>query len=84
MKTYLEDYLTKKYGAHETSRITGISMRQLNYWVLIGVVSPKTERHGIKYFRRYTEEDLDTLKKIKMLTDDGYPISRAIEKLKKG
>ena len=83
MKTYLEGYLTKRYGAYETARIIGISMRQLNYWVLIGVVSPQIERHGIKYFRRYTEEDLNILKKIKVLTDDGYPISRAIEKLKK-
>ncbi len=61
----------------------GISTRQLEYWVLIGVVEPVTERHGAKIHRKFSEDDLWVLRKVKKLTDEGFLVSRAAEKVKR-
>jgi DNA-binding transcriptional MerR regulator len=55
----------------------------LEYWVLIGVVEPLSEPHGVKVFRRFTQEDLEILLQVKKLTDEGVLVSRAAEKVKK-
>ena len=71
------------YGAKEICRLVGISHRQLDYWVLIGVVKPYQERHGAKLFRRFSEQDLRLLQRIKQLTDEGVVISRAAERVRR-
>ncbi len=71
------------YGTREVCGLVGISPRQLEYWVLIGVVTPIMENHGSKNFKRFTEEDIYILTKVKELTDDGFLVSRAAEKVKK-
>ncbi len=70
------------YGANEVCKRVGLSPRQLEYWVLIGVVSPEFERHGAKSFRRFTEQDLHILKRIKAMTDEGFLVSRAAQKVR--
>lgn len=72
------------YGPNEVCRRVGLSVRQLEYWVLIGVVTPVTERHGTKQFRRFTESDLRILKRVKAMTDEGFLVSRAAEKIRQG
>jgi DNA-binding transcriptional MerR regulator len=74
---------TEAYGSSEVCKIIGISHRQLEYWILIGVVTPMTDQRGAKNFKRFTEDDLWILKQVKELTDEGYLVSRAIEKLKR-
>lgn len=69
-------------GSHEVCRILQISSRQLEYWVLIGIVHPVLEPHGRRIFRRFTHEDLEFLKHVKELTDEGFPISKAAEKIR--
>jgi DNA-binding transcriptional MerR regulator len=74
---------TNGYGAADVCRLVGISHRQLEYWVLIGVVCPTGEMHGSKRFRRFTDQDVLILKRIKLLTDEGFLVSRAIEKVRR-
>ncbi|MEW6325633.1 MAG: MerR family transcriptional regulator [Nitrospirota bacterium] len=69
------------FGAKEICRQVGISHRQLDYWVLIGVVKPYLERHGAKLFRRFSRQDMHVLQRIKQLTDEGVVVSRAAERI---
>jgi DNA-binding transcriptional MerR regulator len=69
------------YGAKEICKSVGISHRQLDYWVLIGVVTPHLERHGAKLFRRFSRNDLAVLLRIKELIDEGVVVSRAAERV---
>lgn len=69
------------YGAKEICHAVGISHRQLDYWVLIGVVTPQLERHGVKLFRRFSQQHLATLLRIKELIDEGVVVSRAAERV---
>lgn len=70
------------YGANEVCKRVGLSPRQLEYWVLIGVVRPVSERHGTKIFRRFSEQDVRVLKRVKAMTDEGFLVSRAAEKIR--
>lgn len=72
------------YGPNEVCRRVGLSARQLEYWVLIGVVTPVAERHGAKQFRRFSEQDVRILKRVKAMTDEGFLVSRAAEKIRQG
>lgn len=74
---------TGPYGTAEVCRQVGITLRQLEYWILIGIVAPHLEQHGLKFFKRFTEQDIEVLKQIKLLTDEGFLVSRALEKVKK-
>ena len=69
------------YGAKEVCQAVGISHRQLDYWVLIGVVTPYLERHGAKLFRRFSRRDVAVLQRIKQLIDEGVVVSRAAERV---
>jgi DNA-binding transcriptional MerR regulator len=69
------------YGAKDVCKAVGISHRQLDYWVLIGVVSPHLERHGAKLFRRFSRLDVTLLLRIKQLIDEGVVVSRAAERV---
>jgi DNA-binding transcriptional MerR regulator len=69
------------YGAKDVCKAVGISHRQLDYWVLIGVVSPNLERHGAKLFRRFSRHDVTVLLRIKQLIDEGVVVSRAAERV---
>jgi len=71
------------YGAKEICRLVGISHRQLDYWVLIGVVRPYLERHGAKLFRRFSQQDAQLLQRIKQLIDEGVVVSRAAERVRR-
>ncbi|MSR77442.1 MAG: MerR family transcriptional regulator [Candidatus Omnitrophica bacterium] len=56
------------------SKESGLSVRQLYYWELIGLICPRYETFGMRRFRRYTEEDLSFLKVAKQLLDQGYTL----------
>jgi DNA-binding transcriptional MerR regulator len=72
-----------RYGTTQVCRQVGITSRQLEYWILIGIVSPQLEQHGLKFFKRFTELDVEVLKQVKLLTDEGFLVSRALEKVRK-
>ncbi|MFQ5455096.1 MAG: MerR family transcriptional regulator [Nitrospirota bacterium] len=68
------------YGTGEACRLVGISQRQLEYWVLIGVVKPDIHPHGSRFFKRFTKKDIEILTYVKRLTDEGFLVSKAAEK----
>jgi DNA-binding transcriptional MerR regulator len=74
---------TEPYGTAEVCRQVGISLRQLEYWILIGIVIPRLEQHGLKFFKRFNESDVEILKQVKLLTDEGFLVSRALDKVRK-
>jgi len=51
-----------------------ISYRQLSYWELKGIIRPVFQKQGTRDFKRYTREDIDTLKKVKSLLGEGYSL----------
>jgi DNA-binding transcriptional MerR regulator len=71
----------KTYGPKTVCRFVGISQRQLGYWTLIGVIKPTKETHGSKIFNRFTDQDVETLRKVKQLTEEGFFVSKAAEKV---
>lgn len=70
------------YGTKEVCGLVGVSARQLEYWVLIGVVHPILEPHGAKIFKKFNDQDVRILKEVKTLTDEGFLVSRAAQKVK--
>ena len=72
----------KTYGPKEICQRANITARQLGYWKLIGVVRPRQELHGSKVFHRYTDWDLEVLNAVKKLTQEGYLVSKAADKIK--
>lgn len=75
--------MDKTYGPKAVCRSVGISQRQLGYWTLIGVIKPTKQAHGSKTFNRYTDQDLETLRRVKELTEEGFFVSKAAEKVQK-
>ena len=71
-----------RFGTKEICDLVGISARQLEYWVLIGVVTPKLERHGAKVFKKFNQKDVELLQRVKGLTDEGVLVSRAADKVR--
>lgn len=70
------------YTKSQAARILNLSIRQLTYWSLIGAVRPHIVTRGSKSFQRFTEKDLRLLGSLKVLTDEGIPVGRAIRRLR--
>lgn len=62
----------------------GISLRQLYYWELKGIVRPNHVQMGCRRFKRYSRRDLLRLKRMKESLDKGYTLeaaSRRVEEM---
>ncbi len=71
------------YGSIEASKTVKISLRQLYHWVdILHVVTPKTQKYGIRQFRRFTIHDLTILGKMRMLLEKGYTLHAAARMIK--
>jgi len=70
----------KHYNPTEAKDLVGVSARQLYYWELKGAVHPKLVNLGIREFRRYSETDINKLKKIKKYLSEGFVLDKAFEK----
>jgi DNA-binding transcriptional MerR regulator len=55
----------------------GISLRQLYYWELKGIVRPRYVQMGSRKFKRYTSQDFFRLKQMKESLDKGYTLEAA-------
>ena len=65
-------------------RRLGISLRQLYYWELKGIVRPRHIQLGSRKFKRYSQQDFLRLKEMKESLDKGYTLeaaSRRVEEL---
>ena len=70
-------------GWMTSSQITSkldISVRQLYYWELKGVIQPHVITMGSREFKRYSKEDVKVLKFVKTYLDEGYTLAKAMEK----
>ncbi len=61
----------------EIIRKLGISLRQLYYWELKGIVRPKHVQMGSRKFKRYSQRDFLHLKSMKEALDKGYTLEAA-------
>lgn len=68
-------------SSSEVTRKLDISLRQLYYWELKGIVKPKTITMGSREFKRYSVKDFDTLRQIKDYLDQGYTLSSAVQRV---
>jgi DNA-binding transcriptional MerR regulator len=78
----MKTFATKRFGPKEICQLLNLSHRQLDYWVLIGVVKPILEPHGRKIFKKFTDDDLNFLREVKSLTDEGFLVSKAAQKVR--
>lgn len=69
------------YSSSDVTRNLDISLRQLYYWELKGIVHPRVITLGSREFKRYTDEDLDTLRQIKSYLDQGYTLTGAHQRV---
>jgi len=67
----------------EGTRKLDTRLRQLYYWELKGIVKPKSVLMGSRQFKRYSNQDVQTLKRVKNFLDEGYTLARAIQKANK-
>ena len=72
----------RRFAPKEICELLNLSHRQLDYWVLIGVVTPILEPHGKKVFKKFTDYDLNFLREVKALTDEGFLVSKAAHKVR--
>lgn len=59
----------------------GISLRQLYYWELKGIVQPRYVQMGSRKFKRYTNQDFLRLKRMKESLDKGYTLEAATRRV---
>jgi len=66
------------FTAHQASRFTGCTARQLRYWDQIGLVRPSLQQTGGRpgVPRLYSFRDLVALKVVKSLLDGGLSLQR--------
>lgn len=68
------------YTSSEVTRKLNISLRQLYYWELKGIVTPKCVTMGSREFKRYSESDVETLQKVKQYLEQGYTLNGAVKR----
>ena len=67
----------KTYSIGDVERMTGVTQRQLRRWE--GRHFPEPERIvcGDRAYRRYTQRDVELVRKIKEYTDQGFTLAAA-------
>ncbi len=68
-------------SSSEVTRKLDISLRQLYYWELKGIVKPKLVTMGSREFKRYSLRDVEVLKRVKDYLDQGYTLNSAVQKV---
>lgn len=71
-------------GSCKVAKKTNISLERLKYWERLGAIKPKHAKckHGMRKFRRYSQEDVLRIIGIKELIEkEGYSLRGAIKKL---
>lgn len=73
----------KTYSIGDLSEIVGISKRQLRNWEALGYIQrPMRIRYGKRDYRRYSDDDLKFIKKIKFFLNQGFNLKTAVVKAK--
>ena len=74
--------INKLYSVSSAAKAASVSSRQLYYWEHLGIVKPAYEEFGTYSYRRYSQEQIELLIKIKDLLDSGYTLQAAVKKVK--
>lgn len=72
------------FSSSDAAREAGISLRQLYYWERIGILNPGRQASGSREFRRYSQEDVVLLQKVKGLIDEGFTLRSAMRRVRDG
>jgi DNA-binding transcriptional MerR regulator len=67
-------------GINEVSKETGIHTSSLRRWESQGFIAPGRISFGETWVRVYSEREVELLKQVKGLMDEGYKLRRAFEK----
>ena len=66
---------SKTFSIGDTSRITGVSRKQLRNWEARGYIAPPIRVVcGQRAYRHYTEKQVQQIKAMKKLMDEGYAL----------
>ena len=68
------------YSSSEVVRKLQISLRQLYYWELKGIIKPRLITKGSREFKRYSYKDVEILRRIKTLLDEGFTLTSAVRR----
>lgn len=71
----------KYYSSSEVTRKLDISLRQLYYWELKGIIKPTLITLGSREFKRYSQKDFEILKNVKRFLDQGFTLTSAVQKV---
>ncbi|MFQ5649625.1 MAG: MerR family transcriptional regulator [bacterium] len=69
-------------SSSEVTRKLNISLRQLYYWELKGIVTPRMISMGSREFKRYSNKDFEVLRQIKDFLDQGYTLNSAVQRVR--
>jgi len=66
------------FSIGDTSAMTGVSQKRIRHWESRGYI-PKAARSvcGERAYRRFTQQQVDAIKKIKEYLDQGYSLTHA-------
>jgi hypothetical protein len=67
-------------GISEVSKETGIHPSSLRRWEALGFMAPGRISFGETWVRVYTDEEVELLKTVKRLIDEGYRVRPAFER----
>jgi len=71
------------FSIGDTSAMTGVSQKRIRFWESRGYI-PVAARSicGERAYRRFTQQQVDVIKKIKEFLDQGYSLAAAANKAK--
>ena len=68
------------FSIGDASRITGVSQRQLRAWEGKYIPQPDRLICGERAYRRYTQAQINLIKRIKAFQDQGFTLKAAAQK----
>jgi len=68
-------------GINEVSKETGIHPSSLRRWEALGFIAPGRVSFGETWVRVYSNEEVELLKRVKRLMDEGYKLRAAFERV---
>lgn len=78
----MKESITASFGTTDMMRETNLSPAQIYYWERVGILNPTLIRFGEREFRRYSNEDVRRVKRVKRFLSMGFSLKVAVEKLK--
>ena len=69
----------KDFGIGDAERMTGVSQKQLRSWEGKYIPEPERVVCGERAYRRYTEDQINLIRKIKQYRDQGFTLKTASE-----